>query len=68
MIKLVAGSLLLASSLVFALPAMARVTVGINISLPPIIAFSGPPQVVVIPETYVYAVPDVDADIFFYNG
>lgn len=66
--KLLAGTLLLASSLVFALPAMAQVNVGINISLPPLIAFSGPPQVVVIPETYVYVVPDVEADIFFYNG
>jgi hypothetical protein len=44
------------------------VKVRINIPLPPPIIFRAPPEVVVIPETYVYAVPDVDADIFFYSG
>ncbi len=44
------------------------VKIGINIPLPPPIVFPAPPEVVVIPETYVYAVPDVDADIFFYGG
>jgi hypothetical protein len=52
-------------ALVFVLPAptMARVSVNVGISLPPIV-FGGPPELVVIPETNVYAVPDVDADIF----
>ena len=54
--------------LVSPVPAPARVDVGINISLPPAIVFAAPPEVVVIPETYIYAVPDVDADIYFYNG
>jgi len=48
--------------------AMAQVQVRINIPLPPPIIFPAPPHVVVIPETDVYAVPDVDADIFFYSG
>ncbi|MFO7568501.1 MAG: hypothetical protein R6W75_01790 [Smithellaceae bacterium] len=44
------------------------VKVRINIPLPPPIFFPAPPEVVVIPETYVYAVPDVDVDVFFYDG
>ena len=39
-----------------------------GISLPPMIAFPGPPDVVVIPGTYVYVVPDAQEDIFFYHG
>ena len=53
------------------IPAMAvdvSVNVGVNIPLPPAIVFSAPPQLVVIPETYVYADPDVDVDIFFHSG
>nr|CBX29878.1 hypothetical protein N47_F15730 [uncultured Desulfobacterium sp.] len=48
--------------------AMGRVDVGVSIPLPPPIIFASPPEVVVIPESYVYAVPDIDVDIFFYNG
>ena len=62
------GVMLLALALVFPIPTTAGVDVGVNISLPPLIVFSAPPEVVVIPETYVYAVPDVDVDIFFYDG
>ncbi len=62
------GIVLLALALVIPVPTMAGVDVGVNISLPPLIVFSAPPEVVVIPETYVYAVPDVDVDIFFYDG
>jgi hypothetical protein len=47
---------------------MAQVQVRINIPLPPPIIFPAPPHVVVIPETDVYAVPDVNDDIFFYSG
>ena len=66
--KLLFGTILLALALVFPISTMAGVDVGINISLPPPIVFAAPPEVVVIPETYVYAVPDLDVDIFFYNG
>ncbi len=57
-------------SVVVLIPAavMAQVQVRINVPLPPPIIFPAPPHVVVIPETDVYAVPDVDADIYFYGG
>lgn len=48
--------------------AMAGVSVHFNIPLPPPIFFPTPPSVVVIPETNVYAVPDIQDDIFFYGG
>jgi hypothetical protein len=44
------------------------VNVNINVPLPPPIVFPAPPELVVIPETNVYAVPDVEADIFFSHG
>jgi hypothetical protein len=66
--KLIWGKLLLALLLVSPTPMMAKADVGISVSLPPLIVFAAPPVVVVIPETYVYAVPDLDVDIFFYNG
>ena len=58
----------MALALVLPLPTTAGVDVGISISLPPLIVFAAPPVMVVIPETYVYAVPDVNEDIYFYNG
>lgn len=66
--KLLIRTILLALVLVFPIPTLAGVDVGVSISLPPPIVFASPPEVVVIPETYVYAVPDLDVDIFFYNG
>jgi hypothetical protein len=66
--KLILGTILLALVLLFPVSAIAKVDVGINISLPPLIVFSAPPEMVVIPETDVYTAPDVDVDIFFYNG
>ena len=65
--KLFLGTILLALVLVLPVPTMARVSVNVGVSLPPIV-FGGPPELVVIPETNVYAVPGVDADIFFYGG
>jgi hypothetical protein len=35
---------------------------------PPAITFSGYPNVIVIPDTYVYAVPDIAVELFFWNG
>ena len=64
--KLFLGTLLLALVFVLPIPTMARVD--INISLPPPIVFAAPPEMVVLPETNVYVVPDSDADIFFYTG
>ncbi len=57
-------------ALAFAVPAptMAGVDIHVGIPLPPPLVFPAPPEVIVIPETYVYAVPDVQEDVFFYNG
>ena len=66
--KLLFGTLLLALVLVLPIPTMAGVNVDINISLPPPIAFAAPPELIVLPGTYIYVVPDADADIFFYGG
>jgi hypothetical protein len=69
--KIFFGTLFLALVIVVPIPTMAmggRVDVGVSIPLPPLIEFSAPPEMVVIPETYVYAVPDLDVDIFFYDG
>ncbi len=46
----------------------AGIHVGVNIPLPPVFVFPAPPELVVIPGTYVYYCPDVDVDIFFYGG
>ena len=43
-------------------------SVSIGLPLPPPIVFAAPPELMVLPETNVYVVPDVDVDIFFYNG
>lgn len=66
--KLLLGTVFSGLVLVFPVPTMAEVNVDINISLPPLIVFEAPPEMIVIPETYVYVVPDVGVDIFFYNG
>ena len=77
--KLLFGTILLALVLVLPIPTMAMASDGGNVRndrnvrnvrnpLPPRIAFSAPPVVVVIPGTYVYGVPDADVDIFFYQG
>ena len=47
----------------------AGVSVGINVNIPiPVFTFPAPPQVAVIPGTYVYMVPGIDVDIFFHHG
>ena len=61
-------TMLLAFLFIFPAPSMAGVDVGVSISLPPLVVFSAPPAMVVIPETYVYVVPDADVEIFFYDG
>jgi hypothetical protein len=50
--------------------AQVQVNVGIRVPLPPLprFVFKAPPPVVVIPDTYLYVVPDVDVDIVFYHG
>ena len=51
-----------------AIPAGAQVNIQVGIQLPPLIVFSSPPVMVVLPETYVYVVPDINDDMFFYDG
>ncbi len=69
--KLLLGAMLLTLVAVFPISTMAAVDIhiGVGLPLPPPIVFRAPPAVVVIPDTDdVYAVPDVDVDIFFWNG
>ena len=66
--KLFWGTVLLALVLAAPLPTPAGVDVNVSIGLPPPIIFGAPPMLIVLPETYVYVAPDVDADIFFYDG
>ena len=48
---------------------LAEVNVNIGIDVPlPSVVIPAPPAVVLIPATYVYFVPDVSVDIFFYHG
>jgi hypothetical protein len=47
--------------------ARVNVNIGVNIPLPGFV-FPAPPAVVLVPGSYVYAVPDADIDIVFYHG
>jgi hypothetical protein len=53
--------------LVLSLPAAAGVAVEVKIPLPRLV-INTPPVLVVIPGTYVYAAPDIEADLIFYQG
>ena len=68
--KLLFGTILLAGLIVFPIMSMAQVNVQVNVPfpLPPPIPFVGPPNVIVLPGTDVYAVPDVEEEIFFRQG
>ena len=67
--KLFFGTLLLALVIVVPIPTMARVDINVSIGLPPPVVFAAPPDVIVMPDTSdVYVVPDIDADMFFWNG
>ncbi len=67
--KLLISIVLLAAVIVAPISAIAQVSVSIGIPLPPPIVFQAPPQVIVLPDAPdVYVVPDVDIDLFFYNG
>ena len=77
--KLLLGTIPLTAS-VLLLPLMAVAGLDIHIPLPPPpqihisvpapprIRFPEPPRLVVLPETHVYVAPDIDEDIFFYDG
>lgn len=66
--KLMVKTFLLVLVVLMPVSAMADVRVHVNIPLPPPIFFPFSPQLVVIPETDVYVVPDAREDIFFYGG
>jgi hypothetical protein len=67
--KLLLGTIFLVWAVVVPVPAMAGVNINIGIALPPPIVFGGPPAVIVLPDTDdVYVVPDIDIDLFFWNG
>jgi hypothetical protein len=52
----------------FPVISMAGVAVRANIPLPPPLPFIAPPHVVVLPGMDVYAVPDIEEEIFFREG
>jgi hypothetical protein len=67
--KLVLGMFFLVMMFVIPATTMAQIDISIGIALPPPIVFSAPPDVIALPDTTdVYAVPDADADLFFWNG
>ncbi len=66
--KRIAGVFLLSLALALPLSARAQLNVNINIALPPPLLIAEPPRMVVLPETYVYVAPELDIDIFFYDG
>ncbi len=47
--------------------ALAGIGVDVHVALPHVV-ISAPPALVVIPGTYVYIVPDIDADLLFFHG
>jgi hypothetical protein len=67
--KLLFGTMLLALVIVVPIPTMAAVDINVAIPLPPPIASQAPPDVIAMPDTNdVYAAPDINADLFFWNG
>ncbi len=61
------GGVLAVFGLFFPAAGYSGVNVNINIPLPSLV-ISGPPTMMVIPGSYVYFAPDVEADLFFYRG
>ena len=65
--KTVVLALLIAGTVLSAMPAAAEVNLNINVGPPPVI-FSAPPRVVAIPQTPVYYAPDTSYNVFVYGG
>ena len=67
--KILLGAMLFALLIGVPIPTMAQVDIGVHISLPPLITFAAPPEVIVVPDSNdVYVVPDINVDLFFWNG
>lgn len=49
-------------------PGGAAVSINVQIGAPPPVTFPAPPEVVVIPGTYIYYAPGISFDLFFYRG
>ncbi len=62
------AGLLCVPLIVLPLPGAAQVSVDIHIGPPPPYRIAAPPPMVVIPGTYVYMVPGIGVDVFFYSG
>ena len=66
--RLLLGTMLLALLFVVPVPTMAGVAIGVGVALPPPIV-AAPPDMVLLPNAPgVYVAPDVNADLFFWNG
>jgi hypothetical protein len=65
--KIILFGTLLAVLVGYADGGFAEVNVNIGIGVPAVV-IPAPPAVVLIPSTYVYFVPEVGVDIFFYHG
>ena len=65
---LLLAGLLVVPLIVLPIPSIAQVSIGVHIGPPPAYRIAAPPPMIVLPGTYVYMVPDIDADIFFYAG
>jgi len=65
---IITAIMVLALSAGFSTAGFADVDVHIGIGVPAPIVFAAPPEVVVIPGTYVYVVPGIAVDIFFFDG
>jgi hypothetical protein len=66
--KLLFGTMFLALVIIVPISTMAQVDIRVSFPLPPPIVFAAPPQVIVLPDTYVYVDPDIDVDLYFYGG
>jgi hypothetical protein len=67
---LVSGTALTIAAFLAAAPvfdAAAEVRVNVNLGPPPVVV-AEPPSMVLVPGSDVYFVPEVDYDVFFYNG
>ena len=65
------GTIFLVLAIVVPIPTMAQVNINIGVPFPPPppIPFAAPPEVIAMPETSgVYVPPDIDADLYFWNG
>jgi hypothetical protein len=63
------GIILAVALMIGPLQVMAQVNINVNIGLPPLVTFAGPPEVIVLPDTDdVYVVPYIEVDLYFWNG